>query len=126
MATRASGPARRFAQGVEGGQRERGREREHCGECAEVLQQQTADAAAAIASAFDDSRTEYLEAGRVASSQLQPITIGVSETIPAAKAAEFRERLAGLIQELHETEHDDEGIQVRLFTVFYGLAEAEA
>ncbi|MEY2244881.1 helix-turn-helix domain-containing protein [Streptomyces sp. BF23-18] len=89
----------------------------------------TADAAATIAAAFDDSRTEYLEAaraGHMASSQLQPITIGVSETIPAAKAAEFRERLAGLIQELHETERDDEGIQVRLFTVFYGLTEAEA
>ncbi|MFE9882730.1 helix-turn-helix domain-containing protein [Streptomyces sp. NPDC005784] len=92
-------------------------------------QRGTADAAATIAAAFDDSRTEYLEAahaGRMASSHLEPITVGVSETIPAAKAAEFRERLAGLIQELHETEHDDEGIQVRLFTVFYGLAEAEA
>jgi hypothetical protein len=78
--------------------------------------------------AFDDSRNEYLEAaraGRMALPPFTPIAVTVSETIPAAKADEFRERLAELIQGLHDTEHDEEGVQVRLFTVFYGLPEAQ-
>ncbi|XVS61282.1 hypothetical protein ACQPYE_23590 [Actinosynnema sp. CA-299493] len=55
---------------------------------------------------------------------VQPITIAVRQSIPAAKAAEFRDRLAALVQDLHDAEHHDDehhddGVEVRLFTAYY-------
>ena len=82
----------------------------------------TEDATATVAAAFDDFRDEYRDAaraGRVPSAPVQPITIAVRESIPAAKAAEFRDRLAALIQDLHDTGHHDDGVEVRLFAAYY-------
>ena len=82
----------------------------------------TEDAAATITATFDDYRDEYLDdarAGRVTSAHVEPITISVRESIPAAKAAEFRDRLAALVQDLHDAGHHDDGVEVRLFAAYY-------
>lgn len=82
----------------------------------------TEDAAATITAAFDDYRDEYLDAaraGQVTAAHVEPITIAVRQSIPAAKAAEFRDRLAALVQDLHDTAHHDDGVEVRLFAAYY-------
>ncbi len=82
---------------------------------------------------FDDFRDSYIEAlnsGQVRFSAsypedapyLRPILVTAEDTIPAAKAAEFHTRLRALIAELTETEHDDDGVPVRVCVAFFSPA----
>src|SRR5688500_4077050 len=75
----------------------------------------TEDAAATITAAFDAYRDEYLaaaRAGRGTTTHVEPIVIAVRESIPAAKAAEFRDRLAALVRDLHDTGYHEDGVEV--------------
>ena len=94
----------------------------------------TDDTTAMFTAALESFRADMitgLRAGRVrfdsdappAASYRRTVVANGLNRVPAAKAAEFRDRLGALIQEILDTAWDDDGVQINFLLVMYSPDE---
>ena len=99
-----------------------------------LRQHATTDTTAMFTAALDAFREDIvtgLRAGRVRfdtdappeESYRRTIVSNGLNRVPAAKATEFRDRLAALMHEMVESEWDDDGVQINFMTVMYSPDE---
>lgn len=94
----------------------------------------TADVLRASLDYFRDEYLAAIRAGQVnfatdpppEASYRRSIGVMASNEIPAARAAEFRDRLAALVAEFDAIPHDDDGVPVRFLTAFYSPSAAQS
>lgn len=83
-----------------------------------------------ITAVLDDFRNEIagaIRTGQVrfdgdhppAESYRKAVSSNAGATVPAAKASEFRDRLAALVQDIVNAEHDPDGVPIRCLAMFY-------
>jgi len=87
------------------------------------------DAATALAAALDNYRNEFVAAVRSGQARFddQPLdesfrkvlSMVISISVSPAEAAGFRDRLAALVDEIAASEHDPNGVPIRVLTAFY-------
>jgi DNA-binding transcriptional ArsR family regulator len=95
----------------------------------------TGEAATAFATIMDNYRNQLvadITAGRVLFGKDTPgasyraaVSAMTSAKVPAARAAEFRDRLAALVHDVVESEHDEDGVRINFLASFYGPVDPE-
>jgi DNA-binding transcriptional ArsR family regulator len=90
----------------------------------------TDDTTAVFAANLDNFRAEFVDAIRAGQVGFGPevspdesyrrllLSRGTA-TVPPAKAAEFRSRLAALVGEVLDAEYEEDGVPIRLLAIFY-------
>jgi DNA-binding transcriptional ArsR family regulator len=90
----------------------------------------TDEAAAAFAAILDNYRNDFVAAIRAglvrfgdnhppAESYRNAVSAMCVTTIPVARAVEFRDRLAALVDDITATDHDPDGVPIRFLAAFY-------
>ena len=93
------------------------------------------EAADAFATIMDNYRSEFIadiRAGRVryeadtsGDSYRRAVSAVAGFKIPSAKATEFRDRMSALINEIVETDHDEDGVDINLLVSFYSPVDPD-